>query len=735
MPHLLAVRHFRLRWIALAALAEVLSFPSKTLAQSDLLQVPILWCVLKGTDLASVSDGERNQALWRLHALASDRVFIPRADVTLRSELVWNLGTSALLLQEQGTIKIIDDPNPATGLEGDIGNEEELQYAEADCRKAYESDRLARSVALQGIVALYVRRMSYIRGSDTSADSFYGAGYNGVATGNQCSNPSTVTKWVNAYLGVEETVRNALGGADRAVARTFLAHEFGHTLSLRHGNGADDFINSDNRIDEDGLGGCGSEEQETVCNQRSTIMNASASSCLEDEEIDQATTFMSREQIAQLRRVANAVPGRWPSGVVDLKNPVASDYRSDSRGDMPFQLRRLDLVGQIVAHDADDSTTSFIHRLNGSLAGLSGSELLGSSYVVFADLDDSLDSGGNPADLPGHAGFDTDFTGAELVAEVRFEAAGPVANVWKFEEDSFAVVSDPRITTSVQSAVDGETGVAAFDSVSLAIPDDIVGPLATPIRLQAMATDPTGMTDRLPDDRGSSVAVWLVPARYPECSVSPDPVTQGQETTVTASFPLGGAPVQVLLGDEPVAEGMTDGAGEVEVPFAIPPDAQAGRRLVSLRLGDSALTADCSVVVNSPPDCSEAVASRPVLWPPNHRFADVSVQSVTDPDGDPLTIDVTGIRQDEPLTGGGSGDTCPDGKVVDASTARLRAERAGNPLTPGDGRVYHVGFVAADSRGGTCSGSATVCVPHDDRAPTCVDGGALFDSTAPCDRR
>ncbi|HEX5759821.1 MAG TPA: SBBP repeat-containing protein [Thermoanaerobaculia bacterium] len=125
-----------------------------------------------------------------------------------------------------------------------------------------------------------------------------------------------------------------------------------------------------------------------------------------------------------------------------------------------------------------------------------------------------------------------------------------------------------------------------------------------------------------------------------------------------------------------------------------------------------------------PPDCSAASASPAVLWPPNGKLVPVAIGGVADPDGDPVAIVVTAIRQDEPLAKKGAADA----SGVGSATARLRAERAGG----GDGRVYHVSFEAADPQGGTCRGTVTVCVPHDRRpAATCGDGGALFDSTGP----
>ena len=131
-------------------------------------------------------------------------------------------------------------------------------------------------------------------------------------------------------------------------------------------------------------------------------------------------------------------------------------------------------------------------------------------------------------------------------------------------------------------------------------------------------------------------------------------------------------------------------------------------------------------VTNLPPDCSGATASVDQLWPPNHTFRNVSINGVTDPDGDPVTITITGIFQDESVNGLGDGNTCPDGQGVGTSTAQVRAERSGLL----DGRVYTIFFLAEDGLGGECEGSVTVCVPHSQgQGSDCVDQGPNVDST------
>jgi hypothetical protein len=131
---------------------------------------------------------------------------------------------------------------------------------------------------------------------------------------------------------------------------------------------------------------------------------------------------------------------------------------------------------------------------------------------------------------------------------------------------------------------------------------------------------------------------------------------------------------------------------------------------------------------NQAPDCSGATPSVSSIWPPDHDMINVTIQGVTDADGDPVTINIDEIKQDEPTDGTGDGHTCPDGDGIGTSTAQVRAERSAT-LTGGEnGRVYTIYFTASDGRGGTCQGSVTVNVPRT-RNGSATNGGALYDST------
>jgi hypothetical protein len=105
--------------------------------------------------------------------------------------------------------------------------------------------------------------------------------------------------------------------------------------------------------------------------------------------------------------------------------------------------------------------------------------------------------------------------------------------------------------------------------------------------------------------------------------------------------------------------------------------------------------------VNVAPDASGAAASIGSLWPPNNKMVDISIEGVTDADGDEVTITIDSISDDE---GSDSDDA-----VANGDTASLRAQRDGK----GDGRTYTIEFTADDGNGGVSTGSVTVEVAHD----------------------
>lgn len=130
---------------------------------------------------------------------------------------------------------------------------------------------------------------------------------------------------------------------------------------------------------------------------------------------------------------------------------------------------------------------------------------------------------------------------------------------------------------------------------------------------------------------------------------------------------------------------------------------------------------------NTPPDCTGAFSNMTTLWPPHHTLYQIAVLGVTDADGDPITVTVNSVLQDEPVNGTGDGDTSPDA-FINMNGVELRAERAGT----GNGRFYGVNFTATDGKGGACTGTLIVRVPKNiKKLEDAFNDGMIYDSTLP----
>jgi hypothetical protein len=130
---------------------------------------------------------------------------------------------------------------------------------------------------------------------------------------------------------------------------------------------------------------------------------------------------------------------------------------------------------------------------------------------------------------------------------------------------------------------------------------------------------------------------------------------------------------------------------------------------------------------NGSPVCTAAQAAPAMLWPANGQLVRVWVIGVGDPENDPVAITVTGVTQDEPVSGSEVGDSGPDA-ILRGSSADIRAQR----IPAGNGRVYRLEFSANDANGGTCSGAVTVQVPNSQKPGQAIeDDGQLYNSVTP----
>jgi hypothetical protein len=128
--------------------------------------------------------------------------------------------------------------------------------------------------------------------------------------------------------------------------------------------------------------------------------------------------------------------------------------------------------------------------------------------------------------------------------------------------------------------------------------------------------------------------------------------------------------------------------------------------------------------------CRAAKPTIAEVWPPNHKkVVTVGVIGVTGAGTGPISILITRILQDEPTNITGDANTPTDGGGVLTSQAWVRAERAGTPQLPGNGRVYELQFTASSAGRTPCNGVVLVGVPHDQGKGPAIDDLIRYDST------
>ncbi|GAI37113.1 unnamed protein product, partial [marine sediment metagenome] len=97
----------------------------------------------------------------------------------------------------------------------------------------------------------------------------------------------------------------------------------------------------------------------------------------------------------------------------------------------------------------------------------------------------------------------------------------------------------------------------------------------------------------------------------------------------------------------------------------------------------------------------------------DHTLELIGITGADDPEDDPFEITITGVKQDEPVSGLSEDDRSPDAIGIGEETVWLRAEcDDGTEENPGNGRVYVIAFKAADCWGATSVGKVKVTVPR-----------------------
>ncbi len=271
--------------------------------------------------------------------------------------------------------------------------------------------------------------------------------------------------------------------------------------------------------------------------------------------------------------------------------------------------------------------------------------------------------------------------------------------------------------------------LVAFASSGLPVSFQVLSGPGTVIGTQLTITGGGNIVVRA--TQGGSAQYLPAPAVDRTVIVNRPPVAQNSAITTSKNTPVMGTVTATdpdsdsltFAGSGATAHGSVVVAGGGSYTYA-PAPGYSGADSFAFTVSDGrggAATGTVSITVtstNAPPVCSLAAPSQATIWPPNHRMVPITIQGVTDPNGDAATVKITSVFSDEPTNGSGDGNTAIDASGIGTSTAVIRAERSGNR----NGRVYYIRFTATDPSGARCKGEVRVAVPRNPGTPAIGDG-------------
>ena len=119
--------------------------------------------------------------------------------------------------------------------------------------------------------------------------------------------------------------------------------------------------------------------------------------------------------------------------------------------------------------------------------------------------------------------------------------------------------------------------------------------------------------------------------------------------------------------------------------------------------------ATVTVIDTTPPTISDVAVTPNVLWPPNGKMVEVSVDYTATDDCSGVT-NVLAVTSNETSNGAGNG-TSPDWVIEDSHHVQLRAERS----SAGTGRVYTITAISTDNAGNSSTRTVAVTVPKNQK--------------------
>ena len=205
------------------------------------IAMPVCACIVKGTawtknpnipgDWVRSANATMSNMVNQIIYDANDKVWIPGANIALIPQIN----------KEDGYIKVIDDPDQSVGQIGDIeATPDGGKLVAGKCREAW-----GNSLVPDGLIIVIAHKLIFNDGTATPYSGFTEP-YDAVLARNHgadlCGFPQNLNKSdvKGRYILIMDPKLLGLNGEEgNGIPYVVLAHEFGHTLMLGHGDGLD----------------------------------------------------------------------------------------------------------------------------------------------------------------------------------------------------------------------------------------------------------------------------------------------------------------------------------------------------------------------------------------------------------------------------------------------------------------------------------------------------------------
>jgi DNA-binding beta-propeller fold protein YncE len=612
---------------------------------ANLITLPVRWCAIEGSAAASYAtvppaqpgepyqpyttgNANTDQVLLSRLRQATDQVWIDQAQIAFRAANVPH-------------IPIIADENQSASPNHHLGDVEtgpfniDASTPAQECEMAwanYFPDQ-------QGIIAVNVRQF-VSNGTTQSTEGFTPAPQDLVfaLTGQEqaqgtpprsnalCSYPRQLE--VTDLDGLDVTVidannygpRDANGNSGNYIgttAATTLAHEFGHSLLLGHGDGVDNDQNGalpptagprkyDGYCDEV-FGGADPPYTSVLDECQNANSVADTFIPIEDHETCLAKyvapsapcgsvmvpgsgcSTLRPLQVETARDAAKIEPGAVFPDAADPSGSLLALSRcntSSCTASPDLVLTKLD-----IAKTPGVGTT----EISLNLSGLIGAGKR-NRYFIFLDTDNDPTTGchANAWDVV------APLPGAEIA--VLIEADGgedrvqAEASLWRCVHGVFEKSSPNVQQTRVLPGTVGLGGSKVGTRIVVLLPQELNKSITNTARVEAIAAPvrPQPGIDQIPH-LGPGI-ISLLPPVLPSCTVKPSLVMVGQDLAIQAERLPPNVPVNLFLADTLAATGATDASGHLDQSFKVPAG-HAGLTQVSVIQQGTASNATCAVVL------------------------------------------------------------------------------------------------------------------------------------------